>query len=105
MSTKLDPMPMGADERRYLIEEKTGYTPTPEVQAWADKVLKIATRQDADDYVVDTLGRMQDELERNLNQVRNGIRALEEERMRRAAPIPPNPAPAPTEIPDEEKDE
>ena len=25
------------------------YTPTPEVQAWADKVLKIATRQDADE--------------------------------------------------------
>jgi len=64
-----------------------------------------ATRQDADDYVVDTLGRMQDELERYLNQVRNGIRSLEEERMRRAAPIPPNPAPAPMESPGEEKDE
>ena len=63
-----------------------------------------ATRQDADDYVVDTLGRMQDELESSLNQVRNGIRKLEEDRMRRAAPIPPNPAPAPTENPDEEKE-
>jgi preprotein translocase subunit SecD len=53
------------------------------------------TRQDADDYVVVTLGRLQDELERSLNQVRNGIRALEEERMRRAAPHNP---PAPVQV-------
>jgi len=60
-----------------------------------------ATRQDADDYVVDTLGRLQDELERSLNQVRNGIRSLEEERMRRAAPSSPMPVTA--EKPTEEK--
>ena len=47
------------------------------------------TRQDADEYVIDTLSRLQEELERSLNQARNGIRALEEERMRRAAPAPP----------------
>ena len=45
-----------------------------------------ATRQDADDYVIETLARIQDELERSINQVRNGIRTLEEERMRRSAP-------------------
>ena len=44
-----------------------------------------ATRQDADDYVVDSLNRLQDELSRSLNQVNNGIRTLEEERMRRSA--------------------
>jgi F0F1-type ATP synthase membrane subunit b/b' len=65
-----------------------------EAQHRADQVLNQAradaeaTRQDADDYVINTLDRLQDELERSLNQVRNGIRALEEERMRRAAPPP-----------------
>ena len=51
-----------------------------------------ATRQDADEYVVETLSRLQDELTRSLNQVNNGIRALEEERMRRSAPLHPVPA-------------
>ena len=65
-----------------------------EAQHRADQVLNQAradaeaTRQDADDYVIDTLGRLQDELEGSLTQVRNGIRKLEEERMRRAAPPP-----------------
>jgi vacuolar-type H+-ATPase subunit H len=54
-----------------------------------------ATRQDADDYVIDTLGKLQDELNRSINQVNNGIRALEEERMRRAAPAPASPAASP----------
>jgi F0F1-type ATP synthase membrane subunit b/b' len=62
-----------------------------------------ATRHEADDYVVETLMRLQDELERSLNQVRNGIRSLEEERMRRAAPAPSNPASVPTESQSEEK--
>lgn len=55
-----------------------------------------ATRHDADDYVVETLNRLQDELERSLSQVLNGIRALEEERMRRldSASIPKVPVPA-----------
>lgn len=45
-----------------------------------------ATRRDADDYVIETLQRLQSELERYLTQVHNGIRTLEEERMRRAVP-------------------
>ncbi|MFZ5910137.1 MAG: hypothetical protein ACOYYU_09000 [Chloroflexota bacterium] len=48
-----------------------------------------ATRRDADDYVIESLQRLQDELERSLNQVHNGIRTLEEERMRRTAPAAP----------------
>lgn len=81
-----------------------------EAERRADQIIDQAraeaedTRQDADDYVVNTLGRLQDELERSLNQVRNGIRALEEERMRRAAPAPSNPALVPTENLGEEKE-
>jgi len=62
-----------------------------------------ATRHEADDYVIDTLGRLQDELNRSINQVNNGIRALEDERMRRAAPPPTPPASVPTESKSEEK--
>jgi hypothetical protein len=45
---------------------------------------------------METLNRLQDELERSLNQVRNGLHALEEERMRRSVPasIPKDSVPA-----------
>lgn len=46
-----------------------------------------AIRRDADEYVLETLRRLQDELERTLTQVRNGIRTLEEDKARRA-PVP-----------------
>ena len=73
-----------------------------EAQRRAEQILSQArddaeaTRFDADDYVIETLSRLQDELERSLNQVRNGIRSLEEERMRRSVPasIPKGPVPA-----------
>jgi len=42
-------------------------------------------RADADDYVMDNLTQLQTELERILNQVRNGINTLQEEQTRRAA--------------------
>ncbi|MGE5463326.1 MAG: hypothetical protein ACM3PS_08220 [Syntrophothermus sp.] len=41
-------------------------------------------RADADDYVMDSLTQLQTELERILNQVRNGINTLQEEQARRA---------------------
>ena len=41
-------------------------------------------RADADDYVMDSLSQLQAELERIANQVRNGIRTVEEEQARRA---------------------
>jgi regulator of protease activity HflC (stomatin/prohibitin superfamily) len=47
-----------------------------------------ATRHDADDYVLETLSRIQDEMERTLTQVRNGIRTLEEERLRKVPSTP-----------------
>ncbi len=38
------------------------------------------TRHEADEYVLDTLSTMGEELERLLNQVRNGVRTLQAER-------------------------
>jgi hypothetical protein len=46
-----------------------------------------ATRRDADDYVVAALQHLSDELEQVSTQVRNGIRTVEEDQMRRA-PVP-----------------
>ena len=45
-----------------------------------------ATRRDADDYVVDTLVQLQDNLEKVLNQVRNGVLTLQQERVRKGVP-------------------
>jgi F0F1-type ATP synthase membrane subunit b/b' len=39
------------------------------------------TRRDADDYVIDSLQNMEEEVTRLLTQVRNGIRKIEEERL------------------------
>jgi F0F1-type ATP synthase membrane subunit b/b' len=47
-----------------------------------------ATRRDADDYVLAALNHLQDELEKLTNQVRNGIRTVEEDQARRA-PVSP----------------
>lgn len=61
-----------------------------EAQRRADMVLAQARneaegiRADADDYVINSLNQLQAELERISNQVRNGIRTVEEEQARRA---------------------
>jgi F0F1-type ATP synthase membrane subunit b/b' len=39
-----------------------------------------ATRREADDYVLETLTRLEQEMERMLSQVRNGIRTLQSEK-------------------------
>jgi F0F1-type ATP synthase membrane subunit b/b' len=44
------------------------------------------TREDADDYVVDTLRRLEMEMERLLTQVRNGIVTLESEKSAATSP-------------------
>lgn len=65
-----------------------------EAQKRGDQILNQAradadaTRRDADDYVVDTLVQLQDNLERILNQVRNGVLTLQQEHVRRGAPAP-----------------
>ena len=64
-----------------------------EAQRRADQIVSQArgdaenVRRDADDYVVITLQRLQDELNKLAGQVQNGIRVVEEDQMRRA-PIP-----------------
>ncbi|HEX2990464.1 MAG TPA: hypothetical protein VHO49_07280 [Anaerolineales bacterium] len=61
-----------------------------EAQRRADIILSQARseadniRADADDYALESLHQLEAELERNINQVRNGIRTLEEEQARRA---------------------
>ena len=62
-----------------------------EAQRRAEQILSQAradaeaTRVDADNYVIDSLAHLQDEMERLLTQVRNGIQTLEEEQMRKAS--------------------
>lgn len=61
-------------------------------QARADQILLQAkadashVRQEADDYVIDTLRRLEMEMDRMLAQVRNGIVTLENERSASTAP-------------------
>lgn len=47
------------------------------------------TRREADDYVIDSLQNMEEEVTKLLTQVRNGIRKIEEERLHGPAPTPP----------------
>ena len=61
-----------------------------EAQRRADQILTQArteaegTRADADDYVINSLTQLQEELERIANQVNNGIRTVKEEQASRA---------------------
>jgi F0F1-type ATP synthase membrane subunit b/b' len=61
-----------------------------DAQRRGDQILSQAraeaetVRAEADDYVIDSLRQLEAELERNLNQVRNGVRTVEEEQARRA---------------------
>src|SRR5512146_3553437 len=66
-----------------------------EAQRRADQILNQAradaeaTRRDADDYVVDTLVQLQDNLEKILNQVRNGVITVQQDQLRK--PVQSNP--------------
>jgi cell division septum initiation protein DivIVA len=69
-----------------------------EAQRRADQIIAQArtdadaTRADADNYVVDTLMQLQEQLTKLSNQVSNGIRTVQEDQMRKTAtpPLPPN---------------
>lgn len=51
-----------------------------------------ATKREADEYVLETLTRLEIELERSLTQVRNGVRALQAEKQQKTGvPQSPNP--------------
>ena len=47
-----------------------------------------ATRADADNYVIDTLMQLQDQIAKLSNQVSNGIRTVQEDQMRKVANSP-----------------
>jgi hypothetical protein len=89
-------------ERENIIKNATTRADQILAQARADAA---ATRRDADDYVIEGLQRLEDEMARLLNQVRNGLRKLEEDRQRQPAPTPlpsnapPATPPAPTTPP------
>jgi hypothetical protein len=65
-------------------------------QSRADQIVAQARaegermRQEADDYVLDTLRRLEVELERSLGQVRNGIQALQDDTQKVAEQAGPN---------------
>jgi regulator of protease activity HflC (stomatin/prohibitin superfamily) len=65
-----------------------------EAQRRAEQILNQAradaeaTRVDADNYVLDSLTHLQEEMERVLTQVRNGIHTIEDEQIRRAPSAP-----------------
>lgn len=60
-----------------------------EAQRRADQILAQAradaeaTRTDADNYVLDTLMKLQEQIEKVGNQVNNGVRMMQEEQMRK----------------------
>ena len=47
-----------------------------------------ATRADADNYVIDTLMQLQDQIAKLSGQVSNGIRMVQEDQMRKSSSIP-----------------
>jgi hypothetical protein len=75
-----------AREKSEQIVERDAIT--QQAQAKADQIIAQAktdaagVMREADDYVVDTLTRLEMELERNLNQVRNGVAAVKVEKGR-----------------------
>ena len=56
-----------------------------------------ATRMDADNYVIETLMQLQDQLAKLNNQVNNGVRALQDERLRKTG-SPSVPASVPEKV-------
>ena len=63
-------------ERDAIVQAAQARADQVQVQARADAE---KTRKDADSYVIETLTRLEMELDRSLNQVRNGIRTLQSE--------------------------
>ncbi len=78
-----------AREKADQLVQKDGVV--AEAQRRADQILAQAradaesTRIEADNYVIDSLTKLQTELDKLANQVRNGIRTVEEEQLRKAA--------------------
>ncbi len=66
-----------------------------DAQRRADQIISQAraeaenVRRDADDYVLETLEKVQDTLDKVMNQVRNGILTMQEDQMRKSIPTSP----------------
>ncbi len=79
---------LSRDKAEQLIE-RDGIV--QEAQRRAEQILSQArneaevTRVDADNYVVDTLMQLQDQISKMSNQVANGIRIVQEEQMRKGS--------------------
>lgn len=80
-----------ANRTRSLAQEKSDQMVERDAivqaaQARSDQIIEQARqealniRADADEYVLESLSRLEEELEKTLNQTRNGIRALQAER-------------------------
>jgi len=79
---------LSRDKSEQLIERDVI---VQEAQRRAEQILSQArneaevTRVDADNYVVDTLMQLQDQISKLSNQVANGIRMVQEEQMRKGS--------------------
>ncbi len=66
-----------------------------EAQRRAEQIVNQArldaedARRDADDYTIDTLSKLQEQMEKALNQIQNGIHVMQEEQMQRGIPSSP----------------
>jgi cell division septum initiation protein DivIVA len=63
-------------ERDQVVQ--TAFTQAEQIKAQAENAA-LGIRQDADNYVMETLRNLEMEMERALNQVRNGIRTLQQD--------------------------
>ena len=63
-------------ERDQVVQ--TAYTQAEQIRLQAENAA-FGIRQEADNYVMETLRNLEMEMERTLNQVRNGIRTLQED--------------------------
>ena len=69
-------------ERDIIVQEAQRRAEQILAQARADAE---ATRIDADNYVLDTLMKLQEQIEKVSNQVNNGVRMMQEEQMRKGS--------------------
>ena len=69
-------------DRDIIVQEAQRRAEQILAQARADAE---ATRVDADNYVLDTLMKLQEQIEKVSNQVSNGVRMMQEEQMRKGS--------------------
>jgi cell division septum initiation protein DivIVA len=74
---------LARDRSSELVERdqvvQAAYTQAEQIKAQAQADGE-AIRREADEYVLETLRNLEMEMERSINQVRNGIRTLQEEK-------------------------